>query len=198
MMKKNSFFSAQMLAEAGLMIALAKVLSMIKLFEAPYGGSVTLGSMAPLFIFAVRWGWKRGLLVGMVYGFVDLMIGGYIIHPLQLVLDYPLAYMMCGFAGLRTVRSEERFLSFLPPIFLAVALRFVCHVLSGCIFFGAIDFTKPGATLAEALVPANFFSGLSYSVLYNLGYLSFDFIICVALMGLLWQPIRRALIQKAN
>ena len=51
----------RMLCEAAIMIALAQVLSYIKLMELPNGGSLT-PAMFPIILFAVRWGLGPGLM----------------------------------------------------------------------------------------------------------------------------------------
>lgn len=188
-------FSARMLAEAGIMLALAKVLSFVKLFEAPFGGSVTLASMAPILFFAIRWGVGRGMLVGATYGLLDFITDPFVYHPLQVILDYPLAYAMLGLAGLTLIQHENPFLRHLPSIILAVFMRFVMHVISGCIFFSSVDFTQPGATLGQALTWSNLSGGFVYSVTYNAGYLVPDLIICLILIALVWRPLGRFLNQ---
>lgn len=190
-MPSKNGFSTRMVAEAGVMIALAKILSFIKLFEMPMGGSVTLASMAPVLFFAIRWGWQKGLLVGLVYGLVDYLLGGYTVHPLQVLLDYPLAYMMLGFAGLQRASDGDGFFSHLPSLILAVVLRLAMHVLSGCIFYSTIDFTKAGASLGEAFTLSNMGAGFMYSLQYNAAFLGVDFLICLVILALAWQPLRK-------
>lgn len=190
-MPSKNGFSTRMVAEAGVMIALAKILSFIKLFEMPMGGSVTLASMAPVLFFAIRWGWQKGLLVGLVYGLVDYLLGGYTVHPLQVLLDYPLAYMMLGFAGLQRASDGDGFFSHLPSLILAVMLRLAMHVLSGCIFYSTIDFTKAGASLGEAFTLSNMGAGFMYSLQYNAAFLGVDFLICLVVLALAWQPLRK-------
>ena len=193
--KRRSGLSTRMIAEAGVMIALAKVLSFIKLFEMPMGGSVTLASMAPILIFALRWGWKRGVIVGAVYGVLDFILGGYIVHPLQALLDYPIAYAMLGFAGLAQIKDSEGWdglLHFIPASVLAVLLRLAMHVLSGCIFYSSIDF-EAGGTLGQALTWSNLSGGFAYSLGYNGSFLGADFLICLVILALLWKPLGRML-----
>ncbi|WP_308539680.1 energy-coupled thiamine transporter ThiT [uncultured Murdochiella sp.] len=192
-MPNKNGISTRMVAEAGLMIALAKILSFIKLFEMPMGGSVTLASMAPILFFAIRWGWKKGLLVGLVYGLVDYLLGGYTVHPLQVLLDYPLAYMMLGFAGLQRASESDSFFSHLPSLILAVALRLAMHVLSGCVFYSTIDFTEAGASLSQAFTLSNMGAGFVYSLQYNGAFLGADFLICLVVLALVWQPLRKRL-----
>ena len=59
----------QMLCEGAILVALAQILSMLKLWEMPWGGSITLG-MLPIFLFAVRLGRGRekGIFLGTVLG----------------------------------------------------------------------------------------------------------------------------------
>lgn len=192
-MPNKNGISTRMVAEAGLMIALAKILSFIKLFEMPMGGSVTLASMAPILFFAIRWGWKKGLLIGLVYGLVDYLLGGYTVHPLQVLLDYPLAYMMLGFAGLQRASESDSFFSHLPSLILAVALRLAMHVLSGCVFYSTIDFTEAGASLSQAFTLSNMGAGFVYSLQYNGAFLGADFLICLVVLALAWQPLRKRL-----
>lgn len=192
-MPNKNGISTRMVAEAGVMIALAKILSFIKLFEMPMGGSVTLASMAPILFFAIRWGWKKGLLVGLVYGLVDYLLGGYTVHPLQVLLDYPLAYMMLGFAGLQQASESDSFFSHLPSLILAVALRLAMHVLSGCVFYSTIDFTEAGASLAQAFTLSNMGAGFVYSLQYNGAFLGADFLLCLVVLALAWQPLRKRL-----
>ena len=70
------------LVEGALMIALATILSYIKVFEMPQGGSITAVSMLPIILFATRWGVKNGLLTAMVYGVLQFLLqGGFSLSP---------------------------------------------------------------------------------------------------------------------
>ena len=51
----------KVLAECGILIALAAVLSLIKIWQLPWGGSVTLFSMLPIALISIRHGVKTGL-----------------------------------------------------------------------------------------------------------------------------------------
>ncbi len=141
---------------SGVMIALATVLSFVKLFEAPMGGSVTLLSMLPLCLISIRYGVKWGVFSSGIHALLQIMIGGSALaksgisfHALigSFVFDYLLAFGVLGLAGMFCVRADhddepydEKKQSnhgqraFLGVI-VAVALRFVCHTISGCIFF---------------------------------------------------------------
>lgn len=138
-------------------MAMAFVLSYIKLFSMPAGGSVTLCSMLPLLIYAHMFGWKKGLLCSLAYGLLQFIQKPEIYHWAQILLDYPLAFLCLGLAG--CTKNLQ-----LGSV-LAVFGRFVCHTISGAVFFG--DFTT--------------LSGWWASALYNGGYLLVELILCLVL-----------------
>ena len=100
-------WTAKSLAYAAMCIALAFILSYIKVFEMPQGGSVTLASMLPIMLFAAAYGVGPGMLVGAVYGLLQYIQGGWFVHPIQFLLDYPLAFAMIGLAGLYRVLPKK-------------------------------------------------------------------------------------------
>lgn len=173
-------WNVKMLAEGGIMIALATLLSYIKLFKAPQGGSVTAGSMIPIMIFAMRWGVKPGLLVGSLYGLLQFTLDPYMFHPIQFLLDYPFAFGCLGIAGIAKMGNKELsnkdYFLIVLGVLLAIGGRFVCHLLSGVIFF------------AEYAGDQN---PWIYSTLYNGGYLLPEFIISSVILALLWKPISK-------
>lgn len=165
--------TTRMLVEAGVMIALAQILSYIKIYEAPYGGSVTAGSMVPIMFFALRYGLKPGFLVGMVYGVLQFILGPkYSYHLLSILLDYLLAFGFLGLAGL--IRGNRT--GALAGVFLAVLGRFVCHLLSGVIIFASYA--------PEGMNP------WFYSTLYNGAYLLPELVISWVALGFLYKPLR--------
>jgi thiamine transporter len=170
-MKKQN---TRMLVEAGIMLALSIVLGeFVKIFEMPMGGSVTLGGMVPLFLFTIRWGGRRGLIVGAVYGIIDLLIGGfYSMHPISIILDYPLAYAMTGLAGF----FKKSPIGYISGIFLGVLGRFICHVVSGVAFYAS--YAPEGQ------------SPLVYSILYNGSFLLPELVITIVLSIVLSRLIK--------
>ena len=95
--KDKKRWTARMLANGALCIALATVLSFVTLYKMPQGGTITLASMLPIFLFSYAYGVGPGMLVGAAYGFVQFLQGGlYFVHPIELLLDYPLAFAMLG------------------------------------------------------------------------------------------------------
>ena len=119
----------RILVEGALSIALAVVLSYFKLFSMPQGGSVSL-TLLPLLIFAFRNGWRYGIFVGAVTGLLRLMLGGYVVHPLQALLDYPVASGLIGIAGFF---QREKWLGVVSACF----ANFAAAVLSGVVFFAS-------------------------------------------------------------
>lgn len=88
--KKQKTTTKTMVASA-LLVALSIVLSQITIYSFPQGGSVSLFGMLPIVICAYFFGTRRAVMCGMCVGMIDLIFKPYVIHPLQLLLDYPLA-----------------------------------------------------------------------------------------------------------
>ena len=173
--------STQMLAEAGVMIAAAQILSYVKIFEAPYGGSVTAGSMIPIIVFSLRWGVKYGLLAGTAYGILQFLLGGaiYSYHVISILFDYVVAFGMLGLAGL----FRSNFKGVFTGTCLGVAGRFICHVISGVVVWASYA--------PEGMDP------LFYSIVYNGSYLLPELIITLIIVGILYKPLISSLGKKA-
>ena len=129
-MKKLQADSTRVVVYGGLCIALSFVLSYVRLYHWPQGGSVTPASMLPMIFFAVAFGPVAGIVAGIAYGFLQLIQDPYILHWAQVFLDYPLAFGAIGLAGL--YRNN------LPvSALIGGAGRFAMHFISGIIFFGS-------------------------------------------------------------
>jgi thiamine transporter len=128
----NSFRDTRVLTEAALAVALSFVLGLVVLFKMPFGGAVSL-EMIPLILLALRQGWKVGVVAGATYGLLDLLIDPFMLHPVQVLLDYPLAFGALGLAGFfrPTVRGA------IVGTTVAVLARFACHFVSGVVFFAS-------------------------------------------------------------
>lgn len=163
---KKIKFDTRLLAFMAITIALSTVLGTISIYKMPQGGSVTLGSMVPILLLTFIYGPEVGFLTGFVYGLINLITGPYILHPVQVLLDYPLPFMMLGTAGY--------FKNTYVGTAIGIFARFICHLLSGVVFF---------ASFAGDQNP------LIYSIIYNGSYLVPELIITVLVMALL--PIKR-------
>ena len=135
------------LTEIALAIALAAVLNMPFLrIQLPFnlaGGTISL-NMLPIFVVALRRGLVPGLIAGALYGGVDAMLNPFIVHPIQFLLDYPVAYGLVGLAGLATgawrkvaADPTKRWGALFGGLSIGVAARFAAHWLSGIVFFGS-------------------------------------------------------------
>ncbi|NLB74566.1 MAG: energy-coupled thiamine transporter ThiT [Firmicutes bacterium] len=149
--------------EIGVAVALAVILSMIRVYRMPQGGSVSL-EILPIFYIALRSGGGVGLLAGLAFGLTKLLLGPYIVHPLQLILDYPLAFAFLGLAGF--FRKYQ-----VVGIILGGLGRFAMHVLSGVIFFAT--YAPEGTNV------------WLYSATYNASYMVPELIISIIVMLLL-------------
>ena len=156
---KDVRISTKMLVYASMSIALAFVLSYIRLYRMPQGGSVTPGSMLPIMLFAYIFGPIPGILTGMAYGFLQFIQDSYLVHWAQLLFDYPIAFGILGLAGL--FRKN-----FIAGSFIAIFGRFVMHFLTGILFFAEFAGDK---------------NVVLYSLGYNGSYLVVEFIICVVI-----------------
>ena len=113
-------------------IALSFILSYIRLYRMPQGGSITPGSMLPLMLYAYAFGPSAGMAAGVVYGLLQLLQDFYVMHPVSLIMDYILAFAMLGCAGF-----AKKHLSW--GVLIAGAGRWFWQFLSGFIFFAIIS-----------------------------------------------------------
>ena len=155
---------------SALMIALATVLGQIKLFEMPQGGSVTLLSILPIVVCGYLLGTRRGIMAGFCVGLLNLIFGPYVIHPVQLLMDYPIAFGALGLSGI--VRNSRNGLT--KGYIIGLIGRYICAVLSGVIFFGA--YAPEG------------FNAWTWSLWYNLTYLAVEGLITIIIINI--PPVR--------
>lgn len=164
-------WTAKSMAYAAMCIALAFVLSYIKVFEMPQGGSVTLASMLPIMLFAAAYGVGPGLLVGAVYGLLQYLQGGYFVHPIQFLLDYPIAFALIGLAGLyRVLPKKWSSWSLYAAMVIGAIGRAFSATLAGILYWD----TAPWASLV-----------------YNGTYLIPDTIICIVLAAIIGKRIMK-------
>lgn len=174
-------WTPRMMANAAICMALSFVLSYIRLFKMPQGGSITPASLLPILAFAYSYGSIPGLIVGIAYGLLQMIQDPWIVGAVQAVLDYPLAFGCIVFAGmigqLQRKHGWNELLGWLGGVAMAGLGRFICHVLSGVVFF---------AEYAEG-------TGLSPMV-YALSYNSFVFVdLTICLVVVAFPQVRKAL-----
>ena len=128
----RSKLTVKQLAICAMAIALGTVLSNIKLFHFPTGGSITLLSMLVICLPGYWFGLGAGIATGVAYGVLQLLIDPYVLYPLQLVVDYLLAFGALGLSGL----FSNAKLGLIKGYIAGVLGRYVFAVISGWIFFG--------------------------------------------------------------
>lgn len=162
-MKKSS--SVLRLVEGALLIAVATVLSMVKLLDLPYGGSVTACSALPILLIGYRHGTKFGVFAACVYALLQLLLGAstlsYFSTPLSIIaiilLDYVIAFAVLGLGGVFRREGRPQGQALVSSALLCCALRYACHVISGCTVWAGLSIPTEAALL--------------YSLAYNATYM---------------------------
>ena len=147
--------------------ALATVLGYLKLYRLPQGGSITLETVPILFL--AQWkGMRPGIAAGLITGLLKLILDPFIIHPVQILLDYPIPFACLGLAAmpLRFPRMG---------ILFANLLRLLCHFVSGAVFFAS--YAPQGVSVWK------------YSALYNASYVVPEAIIALLLVPPIYNRI---------
>ena len=150
----------KILIQGAMCMTLSFVLSYFKLFSMPFGGSITLVSMLPLMFYAYLYGPAYGFLAAFAYSLLQVIQGAYIVHPVQFILDYFVAFTCLGLPGL-----------FRKNLLLGIAVggfsRMLVSVISGVIFFSDSGF-EYGIT-----------NPWIYSFAYNLLTIGVDTVLCM-------------------
>ena len=177
---KRKKLSVKALSVSSLCIALATILSFVPIMSMPYGGSVTLCSMLFVSLIGYFYGYSIGFTAAITYGVLQFIVGPYVVHPVQLLLDYPVAFGLLGLAGI-AYKSKMKF-SLQVALFLAFTGRLAASTLSGYIFFA--EYTP------EGMHP------MLYSILYNGQYIYAEYIITCVIVSL--PPVAKMLTTVKN
>lgn len=191
MKKKNLYW----LVESAVMIALAAVLELVAKMvipEMPFGGQITIVSMLPVVLVGWKYGLGKGLITGFVYSLVQMALGvktiSSLIMPasedylgslgnvvLMFILDYIVAYTVLGLGALYKSKIKNNSLSLALGSFTVLSFRYLSHILSGYILYGAWAewfFTQEGFYSWGATI-MNTFSGNALSLVYSIVYNGF-------------------------
>ena len=205
--------TTQRLVKTSILLAIATVLSVVKLFSMPFGGTITPASMMPVILIAYIYGTKWGLFSAFIYGILQMITGMNVVSAMFLpgesqmviwhavlvcVIDYILAYMMLGFGGVFKNKIKNQSLSIALGTFVSMLLTYIMHIVSGYIFYGAWAewfFTQDGFySFGKTIVES--FSGnllsLIYSVIYNGLYMIPEIIITVLLTPFVYAVLRKS------
>ena len=156
---------SQRLTETAIMIALGFILSMLKIIDMPFGGSVTAFSMLPVIVIAYRYGTAWGLLSGFAASLLQMLMGlknlTYATSPAAgiaiVMLDYIVAFAVMGLGGIFKGKIKDQGLSLAAGTLVVCVLRYLCHVISGCTVWEGVS------------IPTS--DGLLYSLVYNCAYM---------------------------
>ncbi len=178
------------LTTCGVMIALATILSLIKVYELPLGGSVTLVSMLPICLISLKYGVKWGFASSFIYalGQLGLGLGSLMTWGMDarmwfgsIAFDYIIAFGILGIAGIfrkrgasAVIHTKNDFIASVAGVVLALVLRFASHFVSGSIFF-------------DVWMPEEFSNPYVYSIIYNGSYMLPELIVTVIVSVILLQ-----------
>ena len=178
--KENPHLRIRALTEGALFVALAFVLSFVKLYQLPNGGSLT-PAMFPILLYGLRWGLGRGLGAGFIFGLLQMVFdGAYAWGWQSMILDYLLAFTPLGLAGLFRGRAWGIF----PGTVIGCLGRFIVHHISGITIYRIIVPTAvPGF--------GTFDNPHLYSLVYNGSYMLPNMLLAMILAGVLYVPMKK-------
>ena len=155
--------------EGALVIAMAVILGMIRIYKLPWGGSVTLLSMLPISLYSIKYGVRKGLEISFIFAIFQFIQGisdglfAWGLTPVMLIscifLDYLLAYTIIGLAGIFRNKGAVGWIS---GTVTALMIRFICHFISGAIIFKSFGKLWNGFSTNNTYL---------YSLLYNGAYM---------------------------
>ena len=184
----KTYSKTRILVECALMIAVGTVLSNIRIFTMPNGGSVTLLSMLPFVLVSFRHGVKWGLFTGFVNSLLQMLLGfwappvpTFLYFLGEVLLDYVLAFMALGLAELFARPFSNRAVGIAVGTFMAGFLRFMCSFLSGVLIWGNLN---------EGL------SAWVYSLTYNASYMLPETIITLVAALLIYKAAPQLFLEQ--
>jgi len=179
-MSTKQHLRTKALTEGAMLVALAQVLSYVKLMELPNGGSLT-PAMFPILFYALRWGLGKGLLAGFTFGLLQLIFdGAYAWGWQSMLLDYLVAFTPLGLAGLFKGKAWGIF----PGTAIGCAGRFIVHYISGVTIYRIIEPTEiPGFGVYD--------NAVVYSLVYNGVYMLPNMLLAMAIAGALYVPMKK-------
>lgn len=162
------------LTESAVLLAFAAVLSVVRLIDLPYGGSVTAASMLPVIIIAYRHGTRWGLFSALAFSLIQgltginsILYGATLIAVLAIIgLDYLLAFTVLGLGGVFRKPGRSQVAALMMGTLLTCVLRYVAHVVSGATVWAEFNYTELPTVL--------------YSLVYNATYMIPETIVTLA------------------
>ena len=153
-MRQNTISPTRKLVECAIMLTIATVLSLAKLIDLPYGGSVTIASMLPIIIISYRHDVKWGLLTGAAFGIIQQLLGLKTLSWVTtwqsilavILLDYIIAFTVVGLGGVFRKMASQPVALLLGALFIGI-LRYICHVISGATVWAGLSIPTEAALL---------------------------------------------------
>lgn len=176
--QKNASKRIKHLVYSAAAISLATVLSYIKIFRLPMGGSITFFSMLPITLIGYFYGLGAGLVSGLAYGLIQFVLDPFFLTPVQVIIDYPLAFAALGLSGI--FRQKKHGLT--EGYITGILARFFFSAVSGLIFF--TSYATDGL------------SGIAYTLIYNGSYIIPEAIITIVIINL--PPVKKAILSIKN
>ena len=178
-MKSKKSINIRALTEGAILVGLAFVLSFVKLYQLPNGGSLT-PAMFPIVLYGLRWGPWKGLGAGFVFGLMQLTFdGAYAWGWQSMILDYLLAFPPLGLAGLFKGKAWGIF----PGAVIGCVGRFIVHYISGITIYRIVAPTEvPGLGVYD--------NASLYSLVYNGSYMLPNMLLAIALAFVLYKPMK--------
>jgi thiamine transporter len=191
--RSNTLFITEVAVFSALAYLLDFVAGILSLRIWPQGGSISI-AMVPIFLIAYRWGIKGGMLTGFILGLLQFILGYSQIYTLlQGFIDYFVAFSVVGLAGVfanlvkdALIKEEKgKWMTYVVMgAFLGSALRYLCHVISGIVFFG--EYAPKGQPVTI------------YSLLYNGTYMLPSFIISAIIIIVVISAVPKRIFSQKN
>ncbi len=188
-------FKTQRLTVSAVMLAFATVLAIVCEFipflNLPFGGGFTVASMLPIVVISYMYGLKWGFFTSFAYSVIQVIISlimgktvlalftpssddymGLGVAFAIIIIDYLVAYTVLGIGGIFRGCIKNKILAIVLGVIVALSLRYVCHIISGYIFYGAWAewfFSQEGFyAIGEKILGR--FSGKGLALLYSIFY----------------------------
>ena len=167
------------ITEGAILIAMAQVLSYLKLYRLPNGGSITV-CMLPIFLYCIRWGLRNGLIASFAFGILQLVFdGAYAWGPWSMLPDYILAYGVLGICGLFRGKKNGIYIGAV----LGTVCRFVVAFISGVTIYRIYEPTE--------IFNHAFTNPALYSAVYNGSYIFLSLAACLVIIVLISRPLAK-------
>ena len=169
MLSKKPLFDVRSMSFAAMCLAVAFVLSFIKIVDLPQGGGITPVSMLPIILFSYIYGYKKGFVVSFVYFLLQLLQGVYFLNVVQFCFDYLIAFTIIGVAGFFRKNLVLGTIA-------AHLLRYASHVIAAYAFFR--EFNQTGI------------NDVAYCLIYN-SFVLIEMVACVIIVVI--PPVKKGI-----